>query len=127
MESTKNTNETFNDKFSRRTKFMALKTIKLIEPLPNKPTYWVIGKQLIRSSTSVASNFRAVRQARSQKERFAKLCIVVEEADETLFWLEFLETGQLIDNTTEFIELKQEVLEIVKVMSSYKSKLKNRS
>ncbi len=57
---------------------------------------YIIGKQLLRSCTSIAANYRAVNRARSQKERYAKMCIVVEEADETLFWLELLGESDLV-------------------------------
>jgi four helix bundle protein len=80
----------FNELFRNRTKFLALKIITLLSPLKYSDALGVMRKQIIRSSTSVASNFRAACRARSEKEKFDKLCIVVEEADETLFWLEML-------------------------------------
>jgi len=74
-------------------------------------------------SSSVAANFRAVCRGRSVKERFAKLCIVVEEADETIFWLEMpVEAGFLDDKIAA--PLIQEANEILKVMSAYKKSLK---
>ena len=82
----------------------------------------IIGKQLIRSSTSVGANYRAVCRARSDRERYAKLCIVVEEADETQFWLEILVESDLI-KIEEVLNIRQEVEEIVKVMTIYKYRL----
>ncbi|MCH2085526.1 MAG: four helix bundle protein, partial [Saprospiraceae bacterium] len=83
----------------------------------------IIGKQLIRSATSVAANYRAAIRARSMKEKYHKLCIVVEEADETVFWIELLQESNLIPNY-DFQDIIQEANEIMKVMSTYRSRLK---
>ena len=58
-----------------------------------------IYKQLIRSSTSVAANFHAAIRARSQAEYYSKICIVVEECDETYFWLDWLMDGNFVDRS----------------------------
>jgi len=84
----------------------------------------IIGKQLLRSATSVAANFRAYCRGRSQRERFAKLCIVVEEADETLFWLEILEDTEL-RSAAELKPFQAEALEVLKIMSSTRKRLKS--
>ncbi|WP_228458433.1 four helix bundle protein [Chryseobacterium hagamense] len=76
----------------------------------------------MRSSTSVASNYRAVSRARSEKEKFAKICIVAEEVDETLFWLELIEEVQDL-SPEKIICLKKECDELVKVITPYKFKL----
>ena len=73
-----------------RTKSFALRIIKLVESLPNTTTGRAIGNQLIRSGTSVASNYRAACRGRSKPEFIAKLGVVIEEADESLFWLELI-------------------------------------
>lgn len=80
-----------------RTKAFALRVIKLVQALPQNMTAGVLGKQLLRSATSVAANYRAACRARSQAEFVAKLSIVVEEADESLFWLELLGESGLVD------------------------------
>jgi four helix bundle protein len=82
----------------------------------------VIRKQIIRSGTSVAANYRAVCRARSERERYAKMCIVVEETDETAFWLELIEDLEILP-IAKVGEFKSETEEILKVMSSYKKKL----
>lgn len=87
----------FNEDLRNRTKIFAVRIIKMYSILKKTDEIRIIGKQLLRSGTSVAANFRAVCRARSDKERFAKLSIVVEEADETLFWLEILEETELIE------------------------------
>ena len=76
----------------------------------------MIGKQLVRSATSVAANYRAVQRARSKAEFIAKLGTVLEEADETQFWLELLSSG-----TTEpprLSELQNEAGQLVAIFVS---------
>jgi len=82
------------DALRRRTKKFAIRIIAVFRSLPRSPDAQTLGKQLLRSGTSVAANYRAVCRARSKAEFIARLGIVVEEADETVFWLELLtETG----------------------------------
>jgi four helix bundle protein len=82
-----------------RTKQFAIRIVKLFRSLPKTEEARVIGKQLLRSGTSVAANHRAVCRARSKAEFIAKVGVVVEEADETVFWLElFAETGIVEQN-----------------------------
>lgn len=73
-----------------RTKRFAYRVLKLFKSLPRNTEAQIVGKQLLRSGTSVAANYRAVCRARSKAEFIAKIGIVVEEADETLFWLELI-------------------------------------
>lgn len=115
--------ENFNEKFRRRTKLLALEIIRTLSPLKYSDATSVLRKQIIRSSTSVAANFRAVCRGRSDKERFAKICIVVEEADETLFWIEMLRDAKLI-TLNNSVNIENEATEILKVMSSYKKRFK---
>lgn len=78
----------------QRTKQFALSVIHLYRTLPATEEARIIGRQLLRSATSVAANYRAVCRARSTADFLSKLAIVLEEADETLFWLELLvDTG----------------------------------
>lgn len=76
----------------------------------------ITGKQLLRSGTSVAANFRAVTRGRSSAESYAKLCIVIEETDETLFWLELLKKTELID-ILHIEQLIMEATELLKIFS----------
>jgi four helix bundle protein len=80
-----------------RTKDFALRVIRLVEALPRKLSSDVLGKQMLRSATSVAANYRAACRARSQAEFVSKLSIVVEEADESLFWLELMAESGLVE------------------------------
>lgn len=85
----------FVQQMQRRTKDFALRTIRLYRALPKTDEARIIGKQLLRSATSVGANYRAVCRARSRAEYFAKLSIVVEETDESLFWLELLVESEI--------------------------------
>jgi four helix bundle protein len=76
------------------TKAFAVRVVKLINALPEGLAAQVIGRQLLRSATSVGANYRAACRAQSRAEFAAKLSIVVEESDEALYWLELVrETG----------------------------------
>lgn len=114
----------FNELFRERTKQVAKDIILITAAKKYSDALGIMRKQLIRSSTSVAANFRAVCRARSEREKFAKLCIVVEEADETLFWIEMLTECNLIPEQ-ELASIEKESEEILKVMSAYKNKLRN--
>jgi four helix bundle protein len=77
-----------------RTKDFAKRVVGLFRALPKNDEARVIGKQVLRSGTAVGANYRAVCRARSRAEFIAKIGVVVEESDETVFWLELLaETG----------------------------------
>lgn len=104
---------------TQRTKWLAISVVKLVGTFPGKVEYWIIGKQLIRSATSVAANYRAVTRARSNKEFLAKMSIVVEECDETLFWLEILEDAQLVDKSI-LKDIQEETNELLKVLAKSK-------
>jgi len=118
--------EDFNEKFRNRTKANSVKIIKIVSKIKYSEESSVLKKQLVRCSTSVTANFRAVCRARSENEKFAKLCIVVEEADETLLWLEMLVECEIISKEN-ISEVYAEALEILKVMSAFKLKLKTKN
>ncbi|MBI1375349.1 MAG: four helix bundle protein [Phycisphaera sp.] len=77
----------------RRTKAFALRVMHMVESLPKAMVTAELGRQLLRSGTSVAANYRAACRARSRAEFVAKLGIVEEEADESAFWIELLVEG----------------------------------
>jgi four helix bundle protein len=92
-----------------RTKSFALRIIRLFRSLPRSPEVQIIGKQLLRSGTSVGANYRSACRGRSRAEFLAKIGVVVEEADESIYWLELLvetgsiqgrKAGQLINRST---------------------------
>jgi four helix bundle protein len=114
--------EEFNELFRQRTKTLSLEIIRIVSELKYSDALNVIRKQLFKSVTSVAAKFRAACRARSDKERYSKLCIVVEEADETLFWIEMLIDGGFI-GISKIESSKKESEEILKVMAAFKKKL----
>ena len=79
-----------------RTKAFAYRIVKLFRSLPRTAEAQIVGKQLLRSGTSVAANYRAVCRARSKAEFLAKLGVVTEEADESVFWLELLVDNDIV-------------------------------
>ncbi len=82
--------------FKRRTKQLALHIIKAVEGLPKNRTADVIGRQLIRSSTSIGANYRAACRGKSTADVIAKLRRVEEEADESAYWMELLIESGLV-------------------------------
>jgi len=89
-----------SDQLIQRTKVFALEIIRLFQILPKTDEAKIIGKQLLRSGTSVAANYRAACRSRSKQEFYAKICIVVEESDESLFWLELIDESGILKNET---------------------------
>ncbi|MEJ5309612.1 MAG: four helix bundle protein [Anaerolineae bacterium] len=103
--------------FKERTKQLALRVIHLVESLPVNKTVDVIGRQILRSATSVGANYRAACRAKSTADMIAKLGIVEEEADETLYWLELLVEAELVPET-RLSSLIQETNEIIAMIVS---------
>lgn len=113
----------YNKLFASKTKQLAVTIIQELSKLPYQEAFAVIRKQIYRSSTSMAANYRAMCRARSKAERFSKISIVIEETDETLFWLEMLEELNYVQNEI-LLDLKIKTEEILKVISSYRKMLK---
>ena len=86
----------FRQNLRNRTKHFALRIIRLYQALPKVTESQILGKQLLRSGTSVAANYRAACRARSNAEFYSKASIVIEELDETLFWIEILQECEMI-------------------------------
>ena len=85
--------------FKDRAKKLSLDFIRLVEALPRARTADVIGRQLLRSGTSIGANYRAACRGRSTTDVIAKLRIVEEEADESIYWMELLVESKLISQT----------------------------
>ncbi len=79
-----------------RTQAFALRVLKLVEHLPNNVAGRAIANQLVRAGTSIGANYRSACRGRSRAEFAAKLGIVAEEADETVYWLELITAGELL-------------------------------
>ncbi len=99
-----------------RSKKFAIDVVRLIDSLPNRRSVDIIGRQLLRSATSVGANYRAACRARSKAEFISKMHIVHEEADETQYWLELLShSGTLPEN--EFTKVWSEARELTAIFS----------
>ena len=98
--------------FKQRTKQLALRIIKIVDALPKNRTAHVIGRQLIRSGTSIGANYRAACRGKSTADVIAKFRIVEEEADESVYWMALLVESGLVAEA-EVSELLRETDEIV--------------
>ena len=100
-----------------RTKTFALRVLRLYRSLPRTQEARILGKQLLRSSTSIGANYRAACRGRSRAEFIAKLGIVLEEADEAVFWLELFQEGNVFP-AEKLRDLLQEANELVSIFVS---------
>ena len=113
----------FIDQFQKRTKQLAIDVIHFSKTLPKTEEATIMKLQLLRSATSVAANYRAACRARSAAEFHSKISIVIEEADETLFWLELLEESETTTSAS-VAPLKKEIAEILYVMAKARKNTK---
>jgi len=97
-----------------RTKQFALRILKLCDNLPRTKAADVISRQLLRSGTSVAANYRAAQRARSKAEFIAKLGIVEEEVDASCFWLEMLVDAEIVKEAL-LDDLRSEAEQLTKI------------
>ena len=115
------------EELKERTKVFAHKCVKMVKYLPNTYLERHIQKQLVRCSTSIAANYRAVCRSQSKASFIAKLSIVIEESDESHFWIEFIIDEKLILNQ-EIKELLSEADQLTAIfVSSRKTARKNLS
>ena len=114
------------NELKQRTKDFGKRVVKLIEALPKNTTTSVIGRQLLRSATSVGANYRAVCRAKSRPDFIAKLGIVEEECDESFYWIEMLvETNHIKPAlVSELMNEGEEILAIV-VASAKTARMRN--
>jgi len=106
-----------SEELKKRTKQFAIRIIKLFRALPRTEEARVIGKQMLRSGTSVAANYRAVCRARSKAEFIAKVGVVVEESDETVLCLELLIDTQIVSDR-RMAELLAEANELLAIFAA---------
>jgi four helix bundle protein len=114
------------DELRERTHTFSLRVIKMVPALPNNKVTDVLGKQVLRSATSVAANYRAACRASGTPTFLAKLSIVVEEADETVFWLELIRDAGLI-KPARLAGLLDEAEQIPKIMSASRKTARRRN
>lgn len=113
--------ELFIEKMKSRTKKFAVDIIKFCDLLKPCKASSVITYQLVKSATSTGANYRASCKARSKNEFFSKICIVVEEVDESEYWLEVIKDAELVKEVDELNRLIIEANEINRIMSKAKS------
>ena len=125
-----------------RTKRFALRVMRLVDSLPTTRMGDVLGRQLLRSATSVGANYRAACRARSRADLYSKLGIVEEEADESAYWMELIVEGELMSGhkVESLVNESDEIVRIVVAsrltlhrrmqpddsIKNQKSKIKNR-
>ena len=103
-----------------RTKKFAVDIIFFCETLKISKASSIVTYQIVKAATSVGANYRAACKGRSQAEFFSKICIVSEEVDESLYWLEVIEDSKLSSDIKELKRLTIEAGEISKIMSKSK-------
>ena len=113
--------EIFIEKLRKRTRTFAVDVINFCDSLKKCKASSVVTYQLIKSASSTGANYRAACRGRSKAEFFSKICIVVEEADESEYWLELIDEAQLSNETDELARLLKEAGEITKIMGKAKN------
>ena len=101
----------------QRTKLFALRIIRLYSSLPTNGAAGVIGRQLLRSGTSVGAQYREAARARSPAEFISKMESATQELDESMYWMELLEESDLVQRHL-LVELKQEAEELTRIFVS---------
>ncbi len=101
-----------------RTKRFAIRIVKLVQSLPEKDKVAdVLGKQVLRSGTSVGANYRSALRGRSDKDFLSRIAIAEEEADETIYWLELLIEGEIVTEKKMKL-LLQEAQELTAILTT---------
>lgn len=113
----------FIESLKSRTMKLSIAIIKFCDTLKKCKAESIISYQIIKSSTSVAANYSAACRARSKAEFFSKMCIVVEEADETEHWLELILEAELYTDRRKLGFILEEAKEICRIMTKTKDTL----
>ena len=117
---------TSSEALRERTKLFAIRIVRLFRALPKSTEGQVMGKQLLRCGTSVATNYRAVCRARSRAEFVARMGVVAEEADESVLWLELPEATATL-GAQRLEEISKEARELTAIFSASLRTAKDRS
>jgi len=112
------------DELRARTRAFSLGVVKLVQTLPKNMVADVLGKQVLRSATSVGANYRAACRGQSAAMFIAKLSIVVEEANETVYWLELIRDAGLVEAKL-LVDLLDEAEQILKIMAASRKTAKH--
>lgn len=105
------------EELKQRTKAFALRMLEMVDELPSSIKGQAIARQLVRSGTSVGANYRASCRARSKAEFIAKLGTVIEEADESAFWMEIILESGLV-NSPSAVHALDEANQLVAIMTA---------
>jgi four helix bundle protein len=114
-----------NNNLSERTTDFALRVVRLYSALPKHTAAQVIGKQVLRSGTSVGAHYREARRARSRAEFVSKINGTIQEIDETSYWLELLVRSGLIP-AKRLVDLRTEAEELTAIFTASAKTAKNR-
>ncbi|MGA2986262.1 MAG: four helix bundle protein [Terriglobia bacterium] len=109
--------ENNHEALKQRTKQFALRILHLFQSLPKNEEGRIIGRQLLRTGTAVAANYRAVGRARSRAEFIAKMGIVAEETDEVAFWLELIADGRSLPSP-RLADLQKDANELLPIFAA---------
>ena len=113
----------FANQMQGRTKRLAVEVVRMFGRLPKTDEARVMGRPLLRAGTSVAANYRAACRAKSQADFIHKIGTVVEEADETLFWLELMESASVC-SAASIKPLQLEADELLRIFSTSRNTAK---
>ena len=113
------------EELRQRSKEFALRVIKLFRALPKTEEARVLGRQILRSGTAVAANYRSACRARSHADFISKIGITCEEADETAFWLELLIDASIVKRA-RLENLLVEANELVRIFQASRTTAKSR-
>jgi four helix bundle protein len=109
-----------------RTKAFALRVIRLYTSLPRDGVSQVIGKQILRSGTSVGANYREATRGRSDAEFISKVEIALQELEETRYWMELIVESEIFSKE-KIKELQEEADELVAILTSSVKTVKNKN
>jgi len=114
--------ENDNDLVERTTEF-ALRVVRMFVSLPKTEEARVLGKQVLRSGTSVGANYREAQRARSKAEFIAKIGDCLKELDETAYWLELLVRSEIVPDT-KLASLRDETNQLLAIFTTISKKAK---
>ncbi|TLD70183.1 four helix bundle protein [Phragmitibacter flavus] len=115
-----------SEDLKNRTMDFAVRVLKLVAALPKNVAGKTVGNQLARSGTSVAANYRAALRAKSTPDFINKITIILEEADESSFWMELTDRAELLP-PGKITALRQEAEELVKIFNATRSTSKRKA
>ena len=104
-----------------RTRRFALNVIALSDLLPNKPSGWVMGKQVLRSGTSIGANYSEAQRSRTRQEFNSKIQICQQEIEETIYWLSLIEDAKLLSSKA-LVSVQKEASELRAIFTAISKK-----